>query len=60
MEQSQPTLTIPSQVGKDASPFPWNANPGGQTSGPNLDLLCMRQPDVAPFFENYWNLYLDA
>ena len=30
------------------------------TSGPNLDLLCVRQSDTSPFFENYAKLYLDA
>ena len=27
MEQSQPTFTIPSQLGKQRIPLPWNANP---------------------------------
>ena len=29
-------------------------------SGPNLDLICVRQPDAAPVCENYAKLYLDA
>ena len=29
MEQSQPAFTIPSQLGKHASPLPENANSGG-------------------------------
>ena len=30
------------------------------TTGPNLDLLCVRQSDVAPFCENFAKLYFDA
>ena len=33
---------------------------GGVGGGPNLDLLCIRQSDAAPFFENYAKLYFDA
>ena len=29
-------------------------------AGPNLDLLCIRQPDAAPFIENYANTYFQA
>ena len=28
-----------------------------QSPGPNLDLLCVRKSDAAPFFENYAELY---
>ena len=28
--------------------------------GVNLDLLCVRQSDAAPFCENYTKLYFDA
>ena len=28
--------------------------------GLNLDLLCVRQSDAAPFCENYTKLYFDA
>ena len=30
MEQSQPTFTISSQLNKQCSPLPLNANPGGR------------------------------
>ena len=30
MEQTQPIFTVPRQLCKDASPLPWNANPGRQ------------------------------
>ena len=29
-------------------------------SGPNLDLLCARQSDAAPFCENYAKLYFNV
>ena len=28
--------------------------------GPNLDLLCVRQSDAAPFCENYSKLYFNV
>ena len=28
--------------------------------GPNVDLLCVRQSDAAPFCENYAKLYFDV
>ena len=30
------------------------------TVGPNLDLLCVRQSDAAPFCENYAKLHVNA
>ena len=32
----------------------------GNWAGPNLDLLCVRQLNAAPFCENYAKLYFDA
>ena len=33
---------------------------GISENGPNLDLLCVRQSDAAPFCENYAKLYFDT
>ena len=38
----------------------WQCYRGEPSSGPNLDLSCVRQLDVAPFCENYAKLYFDA
>ena len=48
MEENQSTFSIPSQLSKQCSPLPWNANPGGQA--------CQRRQSVALAMHIFSNL----